>query len=69
MAFIAASLVVTRVVRWLRASTPRARRVADFAGCRNGNGAVCPVVCGDPKHQAQLGSGGFAAKELLHTVI
>jgi hypothetical protein len=44
-----------------------ARRVADFGGCQNRNGAICPVVCDDPKYQAQLGFGGLAAKELLRS--
>jgi len=45
-----------------------ARRPADLAGYRYGNGAVSLVVYGDPMHQEQTGSGRPGAKGLLHLV-
>ncbi len=47
-------------------STRRVRRAAALVGCRRGNGAVFPAVCGDPGHRVQTGSDRRGAKGLLH---
>ena len=48
------------------ASIPRAHRPAGLADRQDGNGAFDPVVCGDPRRQAQTGFGRLGAKALLH---
>jgi hypothetical protein len=46
-----------------KVNMPPDRRPAVLAGCRYGNGALCPVVCGDQRYQAQTGIGQFGDRE------
>ena len=63
-----AELCLNRVNGWVRQlNSRRVHRPAGLAGYRYGNGAFCPVVCDDPMHRAQTGSGRPGAKGLLHT--
>jgi hypothetical protein len=64
---VPAELCVDRVDGWARQLNSRyVRRPAGLAAYRYGNGALCVVVCDDPMHREQTGSGRPGAKGLLH---
>jgi len=58
------SVGLSRLKRQL--NSRRVRPPADNAGYRYGNGALFLVVCDDPKHREQTGSGRLGAIGLLH---
>ena len=65
---VPAELWVDRVDGWVgQVNSRRVRRPAGLAGYRYRSGAVSLVVCDDPRHREQTGSGRPGAKGLLRS--